>query len=159
MAEHDFRRSALNPSHTLIECRTLAAGLFQVTGQGSNIKPGDTLICTVKGSKNLPLPLQVDKVRYLINPPGQWTAMAKGPDLRLWNAMICRSARPKQSTASPHLDGCPTATITAARAAPSKPERSEQQQLLAQRTIGVIQAHADTNQAHRSFAPGKCLAT
>lgn len=82
MAEHDFRRSALNPSHTLIECRTLAAGLFQVTGQGSNIKPGDTLICTIKGSKNLPLPLLVDKVRYLINPPGQWTAMAKGPDLR-----------------------------------------------------------------------------
>lgn len=82
MAEHDFRRSSLSPSHTLIECRTLAPGLFQVTGQGGNIKPADTLICTVKGSKNLPLPLQVDKVRYLINPPGQWTATAKGPDLR-----------------------------------------------------------------------------
>ena len=82
MAEHDFRRTALNPSHTLIECRTLAPGLYQVTGQGGGIQPGDTLICTVKGSRDLPLPLQVAKVRYLINPPGQWTASASGPDLR-----------------------------------------------------------------------------
>ena len=82
MAEHDFRRFALNPSHTLIECRTIAAGLYQVTGQGGGIQPGDTLICTVKGSRDLPLPLQVSKVRYLINPPGQWTATASGPDLR-----------------------------------------------------------------------------
>lgn len=82
MAEHDFRRTALNPSHTLIECRTLAAGLYQVTGQGGSIQPGDTLICTVKGSRDLPLPLQVSKVRYLINPAGQWTASASGPDLR-----------------------------------------------------------------------------
>ena len=82
MAEHDFRRTALNPSHTLIECRTLAAGLYQVTGQGGSIQPGDTLICTVKGSRDLPLPLQVSKVRYLINPAGKWTATASGPDLR-----------------------------------------------------------------------------
>ena len=82
MAEHDFRRTALNPSHTLIECRTLSAGLYQVTGQGGSIQPGDTLICTVKGSRDLPLPLQVSKVRYLINPAGQWTASASGPDLR-----------------------------------------------------------------------------
>ncbi len=40
------------------------------------------LICTVKGSRDLPLRLTVDKVRYLINPAGQWTATAKGPDLR-----------------------------------------------------------------------------
>ena len=82
MAEHDFRRSALNPSHTLIECRTVAPGLYQVTGQGGGIQPGDTLICTVKGSRDLPLPLQVAKVRYLINPAGQWTASASGPDMR-----------------------------------------------------------------------------
>lgn len=82
MAEHDFRRSALNPSHTLIECRTIADGLYQVTGQGGGIQPGDTLICTVKGSRDLPLPLQVSKVRYLINPAGQWTASASGPNLR-----------------------------------------------------------------------------
>ena len=82
MAEHDFRRSALNPSHTLIECRTLAPGLYQVTGQGGGIQPGDTLICTVKGSRDLPLPLQVSKVRYLLNPAGQWTASATGPDMR-----------------------------------------------------------------------------
>lgn len=81
MAEHDFRRSSLNPSHTLVECRTLTAGSYQVTGQGGGIKPGDTLTCTVKGSKDLPLRLQVNKVRYLINPPGQWTAAATGPDL------------------------------------------------------------------------------
>ena len=82
MAEHDFRRTALNASHTLIECRTLAAGLYQVTGQGGGVQTGDTLICTIKGSSDLPLPLEVAKVRYLINPPGQWTATAKGPDLR-----------------------------------------------------------------------------
>lgn len=82
MAEHDFRRTLLSPAHTLVECRTLAAGLYQVTGQGGSIKPADTLICTVKGSRDLPLRLQVLKVRYLINPPGQWTATAQGPDLR-----------------------------------------------------------------------------
>ncbi|MAC99622.1 MULTISPECIES: hypothetical protein [Pseudomonas] len=82
MAEHDFRRTALNPSHTLIECRTLSAGLFQVTGQGGGVQPGDQLICTVKGSRDLPMRLVVDKIRYLINPPGQWTASARGPDLR-----------------------------------------------------------------------------
>ncbi|PKM31164.1 MAG: hypothetical protein CVV07_03095 [Gammaproteobacteria bacterium HGW-Gammaproteobacteria-11] len=82
MAEHDFRRTLLSPVHTLIECRTLAAGLYQVTGQGGAIQPGDTLICTVKGSRDLPLRLSVDKVRCLINPPGQWIASARGPDLR-----------------------------------------------------------------------------
>ena len=82
MAEHDFRRTALNPSHTLIECRTLAAGLYQVTGQGGGVQPNDRLICMVKGSRDLPLRLTVEKVRYLINPAGQWTATAKGPDLR-----------------------------------------------------------------------------
>ncbi|WP_425222070.1 hypothetical protein [Pseudomonas sp.] len=82
MAEHDFRRTALNPSHTLIECRTLGAGLFQVTGQGGGVQPGDQLICTIKGSRDLPMRLVVDKIRYLINPPGQWTASARGPDLR-----------------------------------------------------------------------------
>ncbi|MAG64258.1 hypothetical protein [Pseudomonas abyssi] len=82
MAEHDFRRTALNPSHTLIECRTLGAGLFQVTGQGGGVRSGDELICTIKGSKDLPMRLTVDKIRYLINPPGQWTASARGPDLR-----------------------------------------------------------------------------
>lgn len=82
MAQHDFRHSLFNPAHTLIECRTLAAGLYQVTGHGGGIQPGDTLICTVKGSRDLPMTLEVDKVRYLINPPGQWTATARGPDLR-----------------------------------------------------------------------------
>ncbi|WP_373185151.1 hypothetical protein [Halopseudomonas sp.] len=82
MAQHDFRHSLFSPAHTLIECRTLAAGLYQVTGQGGGVQPGDTLICTVKGSRELPMSLLVDKVRYLINPPGQWTATAKGPDLR-----------------------------------------------------------------------------
>ena len=31
MVEHDFRYSLLNPQHTLIECRALAPGLYQVT--------------------------------------------------------------------------------------------------------------------------------
>lgn len=82
MAEHDFRRSALNPSHTLVECRTLAPGRYQVTAQGGGVQPGDRLVCTVKGSQNLPLMLTVEKVRQLINPPGQWTAVASGPDMR-----------------------------------------------------------------------------
>jgi len=82
MAQHDFRHGLFNPAHTLIECRTLAAGLYQVTGHGGGIQRGDTLVCTVKGSRDLPMVLEVDKVRYLINPPGQWTATAKGPDLR-----------------------------------------------------------------------------
>ena len=34
---------------------------------------------TLKGSRDLCLLLQVEKVRHLINPPGQWLAVAKGP--------------------------------------------------------------------------------
>ena len=99
MAEHDFRRSALNPSHTLIECRTIADGLYQVTGQGDGIQPGDTLICTVKGSRDLPLPLRVGKVRYLINLAGQWTATpaagsaAHSTSVSRWLAWLAKEIR------------------------------------------------------------------
>ena len=79
MAEHDFRYSLLNPQHTLTECRALAPGRYQVTGNGGSIKAADTLLVTLKGSRDLCLRLQVEKVRHLINPPGQWVAVAQGP--------------------------------------------------------------------------------
>ncbi|PTU74777.1 hypothetical protein [Pseudomonas mangrovi] len=79
MAEHDFRYTLLNPQHTLIECRALAPGLYQVTGNGGSIRGGDSLLVTLKGSRELSMRLTVDKVRQLINPPGQWVAVAKGP--------------------------------------------------------------------------------
>ena len=79
MVEHDFRYSLLNPQHTLIECRALAPGLYQVTGNGGSIQTGDVLIVTLKGSKDLSMRLSVDKVRHLINPRGQWVAVTKGP--------------------------------------------------------------------------------
>ena len=79
MAEHDFRYTLLNPPHTLTECRALAPGQYQVTGQGGSIQVGDTLQVSLKGSKSLSMRLQVSKVRHLINPPGQWTAVATGP--------------------------------------------------------------------------------
>ena len=71
MAEHDFRYSLLNPQHTLSR--------YQVTGNGGSILSGDTLLVTLKGSRDLCLRLQVEKVRRLISPPGQWVAVAKGP--------------------------------------------------------------------------------
>lgn len=79
MAEHDFRYTLLNPAHTLNECRALSPGLYQVTGTGGSIQAGDTLLVTLKGSRDLSMRLTVDKVRHLINPPGQWLAVAKGP--------------------------------------------------------------------------------
>lgn len=79
MTEHDFRYTLLNPQHTLTECRAIAPGQYQVTGQGGSIKTGDTLQVTLKGSKTLSMRLHVSKVRHLINPPGQWTAVATGP--------------------------------------------------------------------------------
>ncbi|MCY1271637.1 hypothetical protein D9M71_181380 [compost metagenome] len=79
MAEHDFRYNLLNPAHTLNECRALSPGLYQVTGTGGSIQTGDTLVVTLKGSRDLSMLLTVDKVRHLINPPGQWLAVAKGP--------------------------------------------------------------------------------
>lgn len=79
MAEHDFRYTLLNPQHTLTECRALSPGQYQVTGQGGSIQVGDTLQVTLKGSKSLSMRLQVNKVRHLINPPGQCTAVASGP--------------------------------------------------------------------------------
>lgn len=79
MTEHDFRYTLLNPQHTLTECRALAPGLYQVTGNGGSIQAGDSLLVTLKGSRDLSMRLVVDKVRHLINPPGQWLAVAKGP--------------------------------------------------------------------------------
>lgn len=79
MADHDFRYSLLNPEHTLIECRALAPGRYQVTGNGGSIQSGDSLQVTLKGSRDLSMRLQVEKVRHLINPRGQWVAVAHGP--------------------------------------------------------------------------------
>lgn len=82
MAEHDFRYNLLNPAHTLTECRALSPGRYQVTGNGGSIQTGDTLLVTLKGSRELSMRLTIDKVRHLINPPGQWLAMASGPVFR-----------------------------------------------------------------------------
>ncbi|MNM51367.1 hypothetical protein D3C81_624250 [compost metagenome] len=79
MAQHDFRYTLLNPQHTLSECRALLPGRYQVTGTGGSIQIGDTLLVSLKGSRSLSMTLEVEKVRHLINPPGQWTAVAKGP--------------------------------------------------------------------------------
>ncbi|MDM8349418.1 hypothetical protein P8H27_10965 [Pseudomonas sp. sp1636] len=79
MAEHDFRYNLLNPEHTLTECRALAPGRYQVTGNGGSMHSGDSLLVTLKGSRELSMRLEVEKVRHLINPPGQWVAVAKGP--------------------------------------------------------------------------------
>lgn len=81
MARHDFRRSSLTAAHTLVECRTLAPGRYQLTGHGGAPQKGDQVICTLRGSQNLDMLLTVDSVRQLINPPGQWNAQASGPDL------------------------------------------------------------------------------
>ncbi|MCQ4346913.1 hypothetical protein NGA35_05620 [Pseudomonas stutzeri] len=82
MTEHDFRYNLLNPQHTLTECRALAPGRYQVTGNGGSIKAGDTLLVTLKGSRELSMRLSVEKVRHLITPPGQWLAVARGPAFR-----------------------------------------------------------------------------
>ncbi|MGV8917469.1 MAG: hypothetical protein ACOH2R_06695 [Pseudomonas sp.] len=79
MVEHDFRYSLLNPQHTLTEVRALAPGRYQVTGNGGSIQANDVLLVTLKGSKDLSMRLSVDKVRHLINPRGQWVAVAHGP--------------------------------------------------------------------------------
>ena len=82
MAEHDFRYSLLNPQHTLTECRALAPGRYQVTGNGGSIQANDVLLVTLKGSRDLHMRLEVEKVRHLINPPGQWLAVCKGPQFK-----------------------------------------------------------------------------
>ena len=79
MVLHDYRYNLLNPAHTLIECRALSAGRYQVTGNGGSIHSGDQLLVTLKGSRDLFQQLTVDKVRHLISPPGQWVAVASGP--------------------------------------------------------------------------------
>ena len=79
MVEHDFRYTLFNPQHTLIECRALVPGRYQVTGNGGSIQKGDALLVSLKGSKTLSMRLQVHTVRHLINPRGQWVAVADGP--------------------------------------------------------------------------------
>jgi hypothetical protein len=79
MVEHDFRYTLFNPQHTLIECRALVPGRYQVTGNGGSMHKGDTLLVTLKGSKDLSMRLTVDTVRHLLKPMGQWTAMTTGP--------------------------------------------------------------------------------
>lgn len=99
MAEHDFRYNLLNPEHTLIECRALAPGRYQVTGNGGSIKSNDTLVVSLKGSRDLSMRLHVDKVRHLINPPGQWVAVAHGPaftELSIFNWQVACDSCGKQ---------------------------------------------------------------
>jgi len=79
MAVHDFRYSLLNPQHTLSECRALSPGRYQVTGNGGSIRAGDTLLVTLRGSRDLHMELEVEKVRHLIKPAGQWLAVTRGP--------------------------------------------------------------------------------
>ncbi|AMB85878.1 hypothetical protein AWM79_11410 [Pseudomonas agarici] len=79
MVEHDFRYNLMSPQHTLTECRALMPGRYQVTGNGGSIRIDDVLLVTLKGSKDLSMRLTVETVRHLINPPGQWTAMTRGP--------------------------------------------------------------------------------
>ncbi|WP_028694698.1 hypothetical protein [Pseudomonas cremoricolorata] len=79
MVEHDFRYTLFNPQHTLIECRALVPGRYQVTGNGGSIKKDDVLLVSLKGSKTLSMRLTVQTVRHLINPHGQWVAVASGP--------------------------------------------------------------------------------
>ena len=79
MVEHDFRSTLFNPQHTLIECRALVPGRYQVTGNGGSMHKGAVLIVTLKGSKDLAMRLTVESVRHLINPRGQWVAVTKGP--------------------------------------------------------------------------------
>lgn len=87
MTEHDFRYTLLNPQHTLTECRALAPGRYQVTGNGGSIQAGDSLLVTLKGSRELFMRLSVEKVRHLITPPGQWLAVARGPAFRELNIL------------------------------------------------------------------------
>lgn len=54
-------------------------GRYQVTGNGGSMHKGDTLLVTLKGSKDLSMRLTVESVRHLINPRGQWVAVASGP--------------------------------------------------------------------------------
>jgi len=92
MAEHDFRFSLLSPQHTLIECRALVPGRYQVTGNGGSIKHGDVLIVTLRGSKTLSMRLTVEgDARYSIRPAGQWVAMAQGRSLANWRFTPGRS--------------------------------------------------------------------
>jgi hypothetical protein len=91
MAEHDFRYNLLNPEHTLIECRALAPGRYQVTGNGGSVQSGDVLLVSLKGSRELSMRLQADKVRHLITPRGQWVAVASGPafkELAIFNWQV-----------------------------------------------------------------------
>ena len=69
MAEHDFRYNLLNPEHTLIECRALAPGRYQVTGNGGSIQSGDTLL--VSG-----------ELIYVFANPGTQTSMPVPTQLR-----------------------------------------------------------------------------
>ncbi|MBB3104964.1 hypothetical protein [Azomonas macrocytogenes] len=82
MSEHDFRYALLNPVHNLTECRAITPGRYQVTGTGGSIRKGDILLVTLKGSRELSLRLTVEKIRYQLNPPGQWLAVANGPAFR-----------------------------------------------------------------------------
>lgn len=124
MAEHDFRYSMLSPQHTLIECRNMAPGRFQVTGNGGAVRPDDVLLVTIKGSKELFMRLKVEKARHLINPPGQWTAVATGPvfselSIHQWHVDCngCGTRRPFEFMVDGHASQDALPTAAAARIA------------------------------------------
>ena len=85
------------------------AGRYQVTGNGGSIRSGDVLIVTLKGSRDLSQRLTVEKVRHLINPPGQWMAVASGPvfhELEILNWQVaCDSCGKRLDSSSPSTPG------------------------------------------------------
>ena len=112
MVEHDFRYSLMNPQHTLTECRALVPGRYQVTGNGGSIRNNDVLVVTLKGARDLSMRLTVEKVRHLINPIGQWVAVARGPvfgELAILN--VCERTISRMSFFTDH----PRSTKFAAR--------------------------------------------
>lgn len=73
-----FATACSTPAHT-DRMPHAGARSLPVTGNGGSIHDNDQLLVTIKGSKSLHMRLTVEKVRHLINPPGQWIAVAKGP--------------------------------------------------------------------------------
>jgi len=81
-AQYDYCKTSPNQrsraSNHLISFTSVSSGVFEAEGRGEGLKNGDTLYFSLKGSKGLVFPLEVESLRYLIEPNDQWHASLIG---------------------------------------------------------------------------------
>lgn len=77
---HDYRRESLGFGHEIRSFSALGPGRYAVEGVGPDLRAGDRVRFTLKGSEALELVLNVQEIRHKLVPTHGWSAVLEGDD-------------------------------------------------------------------------------